>query len=199
MSIVLVVGSSTGIGEAATLMLARKGHKVYASMRTPDKATELAETIAAENLPVELVRLDVTDDNSIHAAVSQVVAGEGRLDVLVNSAGIGAGAAVEETPLEVAREVFETNYFGAVSVLRAVTPVMRQQGGGRIINISSAGSLLAMGCHGHYRASKAAMEALLEALALEMAEYNVKVSNIQPGVVLTPIWGKGECDPSDTH
>ena len=199
MATALVTGSSTGIGLATTLLLARKGHKVYAAVRSPSTATQLRDAIAAENLPAEILAVDLTDEASIEAAVRHIVDSGQGIDVLVNNAGIGAGSAVEETPLETARAVFETNYFGTVAVLRAVTPVMREQRGGRIINVTSAASLLAMGCHGHYRASKLALEGLCEALALEMAEFNVKVSNIQPGVVLTPIWGKGEFDVSNTH
>jgi len=120
------------------------------------------------------------------------VARSGRIDALVNNAGIGDGRAVEETPLEVVREIFETNYFGTVSVLRAVTPVMRKQRSGRIVNVGSLAGKVVMGCHAHYSASKWAMEGMSEALAFEMAEFNVRVAVIQPGVVLTPIWGKGE-------
>jgi NAD(P)-dependent dehydrogenase (short-subunit alcohol dehydrogenase family) len=199
MAIALVTGSSTGIGLATALLLARKGHAVYAAVRNPDTATALHEAIGAGQLPVRVVQLDLTDEASIDAAVQRIADAEQRIDVLVNNAGIGAGAAVEETPLAVARAVFETNYFGTVAVLRAVTPLMRRQRSGRIINVTSAASLLAMGCHGHYRASKLALEGLCEALALEMAEYGVKVSNVQPGVVLTPIWGKGEFDVSNTN
>jgi NAD(P)-dependent dehydrogenase (short-subunit alcohol dehydrogenase family) len=199
MAIVLVTGSSSGIGLETALLLARKGHTVYAAVRNPATATQLRDAIAAGQLPAKIVRMDLDDEASIRAAVQQIADAEQRIDVLVNNAGIGAGSAVEETPLETARAVFETNYFGTVAVLRAVTPLMREQRGGRIINVTSAASLLAMGCHGHYRASKLALEGLCEALALEMAELNVRVSNIQPGVVLTPIWGKGEFDLSNTH
>jgi NAD(P)-dependent dehydrogenase (short-subunit alcohol dehydrogenase family) len=116
----------------------------------------------------------------------------------VNNAGIGGGRAVEETPLEEVREIFETNYFGTVSVLRAVVPIMRQQRSGRIVNVGSLAGRVVLGCHAHYSASKWAMEGMSEALAFELAEFGIRVAVIQPGVVLTPIWGKGSLpeDPS---
>ena len=191
MSVILVTGSSTGIGQETALHMARKGHDVYAAVRSPDTATELKEKIAAENLPVTVIRLDLVDPTSVKSAVAEIMQRSGRIDALVNNAGIGGGRAVEETPLEEAREIFETNYFGNVSVLREVTPIMRQQKSGRIVTVGSLAGRVVMGCHAHYSASKWAMEGLSEALAQEMAEFNVKVSIIEPGCVLTPIWGKG--------
>jgi NAD(P)-dependent dehydrogenase (short-subunit alcohol dehydrogenase family) len=99
--------------------------------------------------------------------------------------------------MEEVREIFETNYFGNVAVLRAVTPIMRKQNAGRIVTVGSLAGRIVMGCHAHYSASKWAMEGLSEALAFEMAEFNVKVSIIEPGVVLTPIWGKGSFPEGD--
>lgn len=191
MSVILVTGSSTGIGQETALHMARKGHDVYAAVRSPDTATELKELIAAEKLPVTVIRLDLVDAESVKSAVAEIMQRSGRIDALVNNAGIGGGRAVEETPVEEAREIFETNYFGNVNVLREVTPIMRKQKSGRIVTVGSLAGRVVMGCHAHYSASKWAMEGLSEALAQEMAEFNVKVSIIEPGCVLTPIWGKG--------
>jgi NAD(P)-dependent dehydrogenase (short-subunit alcohol dehydrogenase family) len=191
MSTILVTGASTGIGQEAALHLARKGNRVYAAVRNPDGATELKERIAAEDLPATVILLDLVKPDTIEAAVRQIVEESGGIDVLVNNAGVGAGQAVEMTPLDVVREIFETNYFGTVSVLRAVTPIMRKQRSGRIVNVGSLAGRVPMGCHAHYSASKYAMEGLSESLAFEMAEFNVKVSLIEPGCVLTPIWAKG--------
>jgi NAD(P)-dependent dehydrogenase (short-subunit alcohol dehydrogenase family) len=191
MSVILVTGSSTGIGQETALHMARKGHQVYAAVRSPETANELTEKIAADDLPVNVIKLDLVDPESIERAVADIMACTGRIDALVNNAGIGGGRAVEETSLEEAREIFETNYFGNVSVLRAVTPIMRQQKSGRIVTVGSLAGRVVMGCHAHYSASKWAMEGLSEALAMEMAEFNVKVAIIEPGCVLTPIWGKG--------
>src|SRR6056300_881800 len=120
MSVILVTGASTGIGQATALHLASQGHRVFAGVRSPDTAQELKEKIAAQELALELVQLDITDQGSVNNAVSTIMASEGRIDALVNNAGIGGGRAVEETPLEEVREVFETNYFGSVRMLLAV-------------------------------------------------------------------------------
>ena len=191
MSVILVTGSSTGIGQETALHMARKGHDVYAAVRSPETATELKALIAAEDLSVRIIKLDLVDPDSIVTAVAEIMARSGRIDALVNNAGIGGGRAVEETPMHEVREIFETNYFGNVNVLRAVTPIMRQQKSGRIVTVGSLAGRVVMGCHAHYSASKWAMEGLSEALAQEMAEFNVKVAIIEPGCVLTPIWGKG--------
>jgi NAD(P)-dependent dehydrogenase (short-subunit alcohol dehydrogenase family) len=199
MSVILVTGASTGIGQTTSLHLASRGHRVFAGVRSPGTAHELRDKIAAEDATVELVQLDVTDQASVDAAVQDIMDKAGRIDVLVNNAGIGGGRAVEETPLEEVREVFETNYFGGVRMLLAITPIMRQQRGGRIVNMSSLAGRMVFGCHGHYSAAKWALEGLSEALAFEMAEFNVRVALIEPGSVPTPAWEKGTPPPEDTH
>jgi len=198
MSVILVTGSSTGIGQETALHMARRGHQVYAAVRSPDTADELKEKIGAENLPVDIVKLDLVDDDTVQSAVSHIMASAGRIDALVNNAGIGGGRAVEETPLEEVREIFETNYFGNVRVLRAVTPIMREQRSGRIVTVGSLAGRMVFGCHAHYSASKWAMEGLSEALAFEMAPFNVHVSVIEPGCVVTPIWEKGSLPEGDS-
>lgn len=190
MSVILVTGSSTGIGQETALHLARKGHEVYASVRNPDGADELKEKIAAENLPASVIKLDLVDPATVQAAVDDIVGRAGRLDALVANAGIGAGSSVEETDMDVVREIFETNYFGNVGLLRAVTPVMREQRAGRIVVVGSLAGRYVAGCHAHYSASKWAMEGLCEALAQEMAEFDCQVSIVEPGCVATPMWTK---------
>ena len=199
MSTILVTGASTGIGQETALHMARKGHQVFAGVRTPDSAVELREKTNSENLPLEIIQLDITSDESVDQAIGTIMSSAGRIDALVNNAGIGGGRAVEETPLEEVREVFETNYFGSVRMLLAVTPIMRQQRDGRIVTMSSLAGRMVFGCHGHYSASKWALEGLSEALAFEMAHYNVKVSVIEPGSVPTPAWEKGTPPPEDSH
>ena len=199
MPVILVTGASTGIGQATALHLAGKGHQVFAGVRSPDTAGELKEKIAADKLPVEIVQLDITDGDSVDRAVSTIMDRVGRIDALVNNAGIGGGRAVEETPLEEVREVFETNYFGSVRMLLAITPIMREQRSGRIVTVGSLAGRMVFGCHGHYSAAKWALEGLSEALAFEMAEFNVRVSIIEPGSVPTPAWEKGTPPPPDTH
>ncbi len=199
MAVILVTGSSTGIGQETALHMARKGHRVFAGVRSPDTADELTDKIAAGKLPLDIVQLDITDGDSVNRAVATVMKSAGRIDALVNNAGIGGGRAVEETPLEEAREVFETNYFGSVRMLLAITPVMREQRSGRIVNVGSLAGRMVFGCHGHYSAAKWALEGLSEALAFEMAEFNVRVSIIEPGTVTTPAWVKGKPPPPDSH
>jgi NAD(P)-dependent dehydrogenase (short-subunit alcohol dehydrogenase family) len=199
MAVIVVTGSSTGIGQETALHLARKGHQVFAGVRSPATASELNAKIAADKLPIAVVQLDITDDESVTSAVSAILSSTGRIDVLVNNAGIGGGRAVEETPLEEAREVFETNYFGTVRMLLAITPIMREQRSGCIVNMSSLAGRMVFGCHGHYSAAKWALEGLSEALAFEMAEFNVRVALIEPGSVPTPAWEKGTPPPPDTH
>jgi NAD(P)-dependent dehydrogenase (short-subunit alcohol dehydrogenase family) len=199
MSVILVTGSSTGIGQETALHMARKGHQVFAGLRSPATATELKDRIAAEALAVEIVQLDITDGDSVDRAVKTVMDSTGRIDALVNNAGIGGGRAVEETPLEEVRAVFETNYFGTVRMLLAITPIMREQRSGRIVNMSSLAGRMVFGCHGHYSAAKWALEGLSEALAFEMAEFDVRVSLIEPGSVPTPAWEKGTPPPPDSH
>jgi NAD(P)-dependent dehydrogenase (short-subunit alcohol dehydrogenase family) len=199
MSVILVTGSSTGIGQETALHMARKGHQVFAGLRSPATATELKDRIAAEALAVEIVQLDITDGDSVDRAVRTVMDSTGRIDALVNNAGIGGGRAVEETPLEEVRAVFETNYFGTVRMLLAITPIMREQRSGRIVNMSSLAGRMVFGCHGHYSAAKWALEGLSEALAFEMAEFDVRVALIEPGSVPTPAWEKGTPPPPDSH
>ena len=190
MSVILVTGASTGIGQETALHFSRLGHEVYASVRNPGTATELKAKIAAENLSAHIIRLDLVRPSTIDTAIADIINTSGRLDVLVANAGIGAGSSVEETELDTVREIFETNYFGNVRLLRAVTPVLRTQGSGHIVMVGSLAGRYAAGCHAHYSASKWAMEGLCESLAQEMAECGAQVTIVEPGCVVTPMWTK---------
>jgi NAD(P)-dependent dehydrogenase (short-subunit alcohol dehydrogenase family) len=198
MAVILITGCSTGIGQEAALSLAEAGHTVYASCRNPEGATELRSRIADSGLTIPVLPLDLLDQASIDSAVKTVLDEQGRIDVLVNNAAIGAGRALEETSLEEIREVYETNVFGSVAVLKAVIPHMRRQGSGRIVCVTSLAAVNVFGCHATYSSSKAAMEAICTALAQELAEHGVKVSMITPGCVLTPMWTKGAPPPEDS-
>ena len=135
----VVTGTSSGIGYAVSLHLARKGYRVFAGMRNLSKAAPLEEAAAAESLPVEVVELDVTSEASTRAAFA-AVENAGPVDVLVNNAGIGGAAPLELTPEEEHRQMFETNYFGAIRCIQAVIPSMRERGRGAIANITSESS-----------------------------------------------------------
>jgi NAD(P)-dependent dehydrogenase (short-subunit alcohol dehydrogenase family) len=124
MGTVVVTGTSTGIGLATAITLARDGHTVFASMRNLDKGTELREAIAKEKLPITIVTLDVDSDNSVKEAFSLILKEKGHIDVLVNNAGIGARGYIEEAPIAVFRQVMETNFFGALRCIQAVVPSM---------------------------------------------------------------------------
>ena len=192
MSVILVTGSSTGIGQETALHMARKGHVVYAA-RAQSRHRRRIERQDRGGESARYRDPAGPGGTGFHrAAVARIMQEQGRLDALVANAGIGAGSSVEETPLSVAREIFETNYFGNVTLLREVTPILRKQRAGRVVVVGSLAGRYVAGCHGHYSASKWAMEGLCEALAQEMAEFGCQVSIIEPGCVATPMWTKGD-------
>jgi NAD(P)-dependent dehydrogenase (short-subunit alcohol dehydrogenase family) len=201
MSVVLVTGTSSGIGLATALHFARQGHDVWAGLRNPAAATELREAIARDRLPVHPLALDVDDTASVQRAVDEVHRTAGRVDVLVNNAGIGGGGAIEEVPVDWAQTLFQTNYFGVVRVIQAVLPGMRQRRHGAIVNISSIAGRLAIAGHGHYSAVKHAMGAMSEALAQEVQGFGIRVAIVEPGVVVTPIFSKARrfSDPAGPY
>ena len=187
MDIAVVTGTSTGIGFTTSLHLARNGYRVFAGMRNPAKSGPLDEAIAAEDLPVEVIQLDVTDAASVAAAFAKVT-GEGPVDVLVNNAGIGGASPLELTPEDEHRQMFETNYFGAIRCIQAVLPTMREREQGCIVNVTSVAGMLATPNQIAYSASKWALEAAGEALAHELYRFGVRVVNIEPGVIMTNIF-----------
>jgi NAD(P)-dependent dehydrogenase (short-subunit alcohol dehydrogenase family) len=201
MSVVLVTGSSSGIGLATAIHFARVGDDVYAGVRDPATATELTRTLERETLPLRPVALDVNDDASVTRAVHEVLGAAGRIDVLVNNAGIGGGGPIEDVPLDFVKALFETNYFGAIRMIRAVLPGMRERRHGAIVNVSSIAGLLAIAGHGHYSAVKHALEAASEALAQEVTMFGIRVAIVEPGVVVTPIFTKARrfADPSSPY
>lgn len=190
MSVILITGSSTGIGMATALYLSKKSHRVYASMRNLDHSSELRNAAAANGCPVEIISLDVRDEQSVKKAVAEVLEREGRIDVLVNNAGIAPLGPLEEVDDAEVLGVFDTNVFGLLRCTRAVLPSMRKQRSGSIINIGSVAGSIASGCSGVYAASKFALEALSESLAQEVKPFGIHVALIRPGFTLTPIIGK---------
>jgi NAD(P)-dependent dehydrogenase (short-subunit alcohol dehydrogenase family) len=133
MAVALITGTNSGIGLATTVVLARAGHTVIATMRNPDTADELARLIAAEQLPVQMLALDVDDDGSVAQAFKDALDEHGRIDVLVNNAGINRPGSVEETPLVSFRQIMETNYFGSLRCIQAVLPHMIARRAGCIV------------------------------------------------------------------
>jgi NAD(P)-dependent dehydrogenase (short-subunit alcohol dehydrogenase family) len=184
-SITLITGSSSGIGLATSLYLARRGYTVWATMRNLEKASEIRKIIESERLPIELAQLDVCDDSSVKEAVAQILQKSGRIDVLVNNAGYGLRGAIEEVSLDEWKRQFETNFYGVIRVTQAVLPQMRAQRSGAIVNISSVLGRMAIPFSGPYTASKFALEGLTETLRYELAPWNIKVVLIEPGFIAT--------------
>ena len=189
MATVLITGCSSGFGKLSALHFARKGDTVFATMRNTAKAGELEQAKQAESLPIEIVQLDVTDDASVEGAVRQVIDAAGGIDVLVNNAGLGHHGPVEETDDDEVKEIFETNFFGALRVTRAVTPKMREQKSGTIVNVSSLAGRVVAPYGGIYSASKYALEAASEALYYELHPFGIRVLLIEPGGFETAIEG----------
>jgi NAD(P)-dependent dehydrogenase (short-subunit alcohol dehydrogenase family) len=191
----VVTGSSTGIGYATALRLARDGHDVIATMRTPSSC-DLASVAEGEGLTLEVRELDVTNQSSVDALFSDVLKNHPTVDVLVNNAGISKNAAFEDASLDDITEIMETNYFGAIRCTKAVLPKMREQGSGCIVNVSSQGGRLPVPTLSAYCGSKWALEAVMETLAIEVAKFGIRVVLIEPGAIITPIIGKGGAFPS---
>lgn len=199
MAIAVVTGSSTGIGQATAVTLARAGHSVYATMRNPQNGGEgLLKLAAQENLDIKVAALDVDSDESVRDTFAGIFTGAGRVDVLVNNAGIAQGGAVEETPIATFRATMETNFFGALRCIQAVVPGMRERNSGCIVNITSVAGRFSAAPQACYASSKFALEALSECLAQEMKTFGVRVAIVEPGVIATSIFGKMQAPSSDT-
>jgi len=195
MAIALITGTSTGIGLATALALGRAGHRVYATMRNPQRAPELVSIATKEALPIVVVPLDVDDDGSVQRVVAQVHSERRRIDVLVNNAGITPLGSIEERPLGEFRQTMETNFFGAVRCIQAVLPQMREQRSGCIVNVSSVAGRIAQAAQGAYAASKFALEAMSEVLAQEVKAFNIRVAIVEPCIIQTAIFDKVRAIP----
>ncbi len=180
---VLITGCSTGIGRATAQRLAAAGHTVYATARRADAISDL------EGSGCRTLALDVTDEASMQAAVEQVVAEQGAVGVLVNNAGYSQSGAIETIEMDDVRRQFETNVFGLMRMCQLVLPGMRDQGYGRIVNISSMGANFTFPGGGIYHATKYAVEAISDALRFEVKGFGVDVVVIQPGLIRTEFGG----------
>jgi NADP-dependent 3-hydroxy acid dehydrogenase YdfG len=176
---VLITGCSSGIGHATAARLAEEGWKVYATARRPETIADLAAK------GCETLALDVTDEESMSAAVSAVTEAEGAVGVLINNAGYSQSGAVESVPLDQMRRQFETNVFGLIRMCQLVLPGMRGQGYGKIVNIGSMGGRLTFPGGGVYHATKYSVEALSDALRFEVRGFGVDVVLIEPGLIIT--------------
>jgi len=189
--IALITGSSSGFGLLTSLELAKAGFRVVATMRDLGRRGALDQAAVAAGVKLEIRQLDVTNFDAIPGFVDRVVGDFGRLDVLVNNAGFPVAGFAEDIRLEELRLQFETNFFGAVAMTKAVLPVMRRQGSGHIIQVSSITGLNGAVAASSYAASKFALEGWSESLRLEMNALGVKVVLVEPGAFATDIWERG--------
>jgi len=181
---ILITGSNRGIGLETALAFGRAGYKVFATMRNPEKAKDLKEIIATENLDIGIYKMDVDDDASVSECFEAILK-DHTIDILVNNAGIERHGSVEELPMEDYKAIMETNYFGVIRCVKAVLPQMRKNRQGCIINVASIAGHVSNTPLGAYAASKFALEAISEALAGEVKPFNIKVAIVEPGIINT--------------
>jgi NAD(P)-dependent dehydrogenase (short-subunit alcohol dehydrogenase family) len=176
--VVLITGGSSGIGKSIGAFLHQKGFTVYGTSRNPEKTTDSL---------FPLVALDVRDVKSIQSAVTQIISETGRLDIVINNAGVGITGPLEEIPMDEIKNNFETNFFGPIEVLKAALPQMRSQQSGLIINITSIAGYMGLPYRSVYSASKGALELITEALRMEVKSFGIHITNVAPGDFATNI------------
>ena len=176
--VVLITGGSSGIGKSIGEFLHHKGFVVYGTSRNPERVL---------NSVFPLVALDVRNTDTIHKAVAKIIATSGRLDIVINNAGVGITGPIEEIPTEEIKNNFETNFFGPIEVMKAVLPQMRSQKSGLIINITSIAAYMGLPYRGIYSASKGALELITEALRMEVKSFGIQITNVAPGDFATNI------------
>ena len=176
--VVLITGGSSGIGKSIGEFLHQRGFVVYGTSRNPERVL---------NSVFPLVALDVRDADSIHAAVAKVIAASGRLDIVINNAGVGITGPLEEIPMEEMKNNFDTNFFGPIEVMKAVLPQMREQKSGLIINVTSIAGYMGLPYRSVYSASKGALELITEALRMEVKSFGIQITNVAPGDFATNI------------
>jgi NAD(P)-dependent dehydrogenase (short-subunit alcohol dehydrogenase family) len=176
--VVLITGGSSGIGKSIGEFLFHKGFTVYGTSRNPEKVI---------NSIFPLIELDVRNSSSIEKAVAKIIAITGRIDIVINNAGVGITGPLEEIPTEEIKNNFETNFFGPIEVMKAVLPQMRKQNSGLIINITSIAGYMGLPYRSIYSASKGALEMITEALRMEVASFGIQITNVAPGDFATNI------------
>ena len=183
--VAIVTGSSSGIGYETSLALARDGFYTFATVRNPKKAEKILQIAKKENLNIEIIELDVDDEKSISTTIEKIISKKQRIDVLVNNAGWGLFGSVEDVSMKDFRAQFETNFFGIISIIQKVAPIMRKQGSGVIVNVSSVAGRIGFPGSPAYISSKFALEGLSESLRYELGQFGVKIIIIEPGVIKT--------------
>ena len=183
--VALVTGSSSGIGYETALLLARNGFDTFATMRNMNKSKEITEVSKRENLPLRVMQLDVNDDRSVADAINNILNEKKSIEVVVNNAGYGLMGSVEESSLDEIKAQFETNFFGAIRVIKEVIPIMRKQRTGTIVNVSSVAGRIGFPMGSAYVSSKFALEGLSESMSYELKQFGIKIVLIEPGVINT--------------
>ena len=184
--VAVVTGSSTGIGFETSLALAKNGYYTYATMRKIDNG--VLDIAKNENLPLQVIQLDVDNDKSVLNAFNTIKGQRGRIDIVVNNAGYALAGPFEETSMEEVNAQLETNFFGTVRVMQAVIPIMREQRSGKIVNVTSMGGRIAIPLDSIYHASKFALEGLSESVQYEVEPFGIKIILIEPGAVGSNFW-----------
>ncbi|MDJ0770363.1 MAG: SDR family oxidoreductase [Ilumatobacter sp.] len=194
----VVTGANSGIGRATAIHLAQAGHTVYGTVRSTARAGKLLDAAEAAGVGVELVELDIASDESVADGFAGILRLAGRVDHLVNNAGVGGNGAVEETSSERFLDVMNVDLCGATRCAQAVLPQMRERGSGTIVNITSIAGRIGAIAQAPYVAAKWALEGVSEQLALELAAFGVRVAVVEPGITKSSIFGKNTDAPNAT-
>lgn len=183
--VVLVTGSSSGIGLETSFLLTREGYVTYASMRNVSRSEKVFEMLRQEYLNLKIIEMDVSDDKSVKDGITKIIESEGRIDIVINNAGIDTLGAVEDLSIQEYKEQFETNFYGVIRITKEILPIMREQRKGIIINVSSIGGRTGIPLNSAYSSSKFALEGFTESLRYEVKEYGIRVHLVEPGIVKT--------------
>jgi NAD(P)-dependent dehydrogenase (short-subunit alcohol dehydrogenase family) len=197
-TVTVVTGANSGIGRATAVHLAAQGHEVYGTVRDLNRTDKLRAMAAEAGVEVRLITVDIGDDRSVRDGMAEVLGRAGRVDVLVNNAGVGGNAVVEEASTEQLLEVTNVNLCGAVRCIQAVLPGMRERHQGCIVNVTSVAGRFGAIAQAPYVASKWALEGLSEELAFELAPFGIRVVIVEPGVTKSAIFAKNVDAPNAT-
>jgi NAD(P)-dependent dehydrogenase (short-subunit alcohol dehydrogenase family) len=196
--VTVVTGANSGIGRATAVHLAQRGHQVWGTVRSLDKAAKLRAMAEQAGVKVTLIVMDVADDESVRSGMREIQERAGRIDHLVNNAGVGGNAVAEECPVSLYADVMNVNLYGAVRCIQAVLPQMRARRSGTIVNVSSVvGRVAAIGQQPYFT-SKWALEGMSEGLAQELAPFGIRVAIVEPGLTKSAIFAKNTDGPNST-
>ena len=193
----IVTGANSGIGRSTAITLAKNDYTVFATMRSLERGEKLKGIAQELNLVIKAVELDVSNTDSVNQGINEILDQTDQIDILINNAGVGSNAVIEDVDIESDKSVFYTNFWGVVRCIQAVLPTMRQQKSGHIIQVSSIAGRVGLPAQPIYSASKWALEGLSENLAHDLSSFGVRVSIIEPGVTRTAILGKNNTVPQN--